>query len=297
MSFLKKGPEIKLPKLKGREPKPGGGPRVPDGILDIYYELKERHLLPLVAVLLVAIVAVPIALSEGGGKKGNGEGAGAIAGISGAPAADKSRVVVAKSIPGLRNYKERLEHQSERNPFEAPPEAEEAKEAVNEAEEALNEAINEAESGGTSTRTLTYYNWLIDVRVVPVSTNGKPSKAKPSIRKDLPEQTVLPGGNTPALVFLGPTKDEKKALMLVSSNVKATFGDAVCVLGGESCELLVMEKGIPETFVYGANERIFRIELRDIRLVATKTRTEESAGPAPSSANVAPNAADALAVE
>jgi hypothetical protein len=103
MNFLKKGPEIKLPKLKGREPKPGGGPKVPEAVLDIYYELKERHLLPLVAVLLVAIVAVPIALGEGGGETTEGEGAGAIAGISGAPAAAKSQVVVAKSIPGASN--------------------------------------------------------------------------------------------------------------------------------------------------------------------------------------------------
>src|SRR4051794_5471106 len=103
MNFLKRGPEIKFPKLKGREPKAGGGPKVPDALLDVYYELKERHLLPLVAVLLVAIVAVPIALSEGGSEKGRAEGAGAIAGISRAPAADKSRPVVAKSIPGLRD--------------------------------------------------------------------------------------------------------------------------------------------------------------------------------------------------
>ena len=53
MNMLKKGPEIKLPDLK-----------VPAPLVDLYYDLRERHLLPLVAVLLVAIVAVPIALSQ-----------------------------------------------------------------------------------------------------------------------------------------------------------------------------------------------------------------------------------------
>ena len=40
MNMLKKGPEIKLPELK-----------VPEPILNVFYDLRERHLLPLVAVL------------------------------------------------------------------------------------------------------------------------------------------------------------------------------------------------------------------------------------------------------
>ena len=57
--------------------------------------------------------------------------------------------------------------------------------------------------------------------------------------------------------------------MLVSSNVTAIFGDAICVLGGETCEMVALEQGVPETFVYGGNERIFRIELQKIHLVET----------------------------
>ncbi len=54
---------------------------------------------------------------------------------------------------------------------------------------------------------------------------------------------------------MGPSSDGKKALMLVSSNVTAIFGDAICVLGGETCEMLALEEGVPETFVYGGNQR------------------------------------------
>ena len=42
--------------------------------------------------------------------------------------------------------------------------------------------------------------------------------------------------------------------MLVSSNVKGIFGDAVCVLGTETCQMMALEPGIPETLVYGGNE-------------------------------------------
>ena len=66
---------------------------------------------------------------------------------------------------------------------------------------------------------------------------------------------------------MGVTKDGKKALMLVSSNVKGIFGDNVCAVGGENCELLAMEPGVPETFVYGGNEKVYRIELLDLDLV------------------------------
>ena len=62
MNPLKKGPELKLP---DKMPKL----KAPKFLADIYADLRERHLLPLVAVLLIAIVAVPIALSESGGEE------------------------------------------------------------------------------------------------------------------------------------------------------------------------------------------------------------------------------------
>ena len=68
---------------------------------------------------------------------------------------------------------------------------------------------------------------------------------------------------------MGVTKDGKKALMLVSSNVRRLFGDGVCVVGSETCQLLALEPGLPETFVYGASERTYRIELLKIHLVKT----------------------------
>ena len=62
MNPLKKGPEIKLP---SKMPKL----KAPKFLADIYADLRDRHLLPLVAVLAVAIVVVPIALSESGPSK------------------------------------------------------------------------------------------------------------------------------------------------------------------------------------------------------------------------------------
>ena len=51
MKRLKKGPELKMPELK-----------VPPFLSDLFYDLRDRRLLPLVALVVVAIVAVPFLL-------------------------------------------------------------------------------------------------------------------------------------------------------------------------------------------------------------------------------------------
>jgi hypothetical protein len=283
MNPLKKGPEIKLSELK-----------VPDFLLDLYYELRERHLLPLVAVLVVAIVAVPIALSESVEPVPSA--------VEPAPAqANTSGIVVAKSTPGLRDYQQRLEHLSPKDPFKQQFAAAEeaAKEAGVTEESSPAATAPEGESapstpggaspapptqpeGGGSTgegeTKIRYYTWVIDVRVVPVSSNGKKSKGDPYTLHEQPPLSMFPGRDTPALVYIGPTKDGKKALMLVSSNVKSTFGDNICALGGETCQMLALELNTPETLIYGGNERVFRVELRKIKLVVSKEVNEASLG-------------------
>jgi hypothetical protein len=280
MNILKKGPEIKLPRKMPEL-------KVPGFLEEVYLELRERHLLPLVAVLIAAIVAVPVALSEAG------RSAAEIEASVPSPTPGKTPVVVAKSVTGLRDYRRRLKGLRAKDPFRQQfTSAEESGTLPAEGREASSGGETGSEPGGTGGSTTTgggangpvvhhevkYYSWAIDVRVVPVSANGKPSKAKPTVRKNQPELTMLPGRKTPAVIFIGPSADEKKALMLVSSNVTAMFGDAVCVLGGETCEMVALEKGVPETFVYGGNERVFRIELEEIHLVATDKLNRASLG-------------------
>ncbi|HWB70365.1 MAG TPA: hypothetical protein VG518_10355 [Solirubrobacterales bacterium] len=285
MNPLKKGPEIKMSDIK-----------VPDFLLDLYYELQERHLLPLVGVLAVAIVAVPIVLSE---KAEPSPGPVALA-----PSATQTKLsdIVAQSTPGLRDYKRRLEGLKARNPFKQQlAAAEEAGASAGvspastggggggESTPAPSEPISPSPApssepqgggggGGSESGKLKYYTWVIDVRVAPISTNGKKSHAKPYVLHEAPPLTMLPGRETPALVYIGPTKDGKKALMLVSSNVQSSFGDNTCVTGGETCQMLALEANTPETIVYGGNEREFRIELLKIKLVVTDEVNEASLG-------------------
>lgn len=269
MNFLKKGPELKLSEIK-----------VPGFVQDVYYDLKDRHLLPVAAILLVAIVAVPIAIS---GSSGSDEGAlpeVAEPGATQSSVGGESNQLVAKSAPGLRDYTRRLQHRGSRDPFEP------LQTTTQGSGGATSGSDSESASGGGSTESpsattempssepsdegtsapgeLTYYSYAIDVRI-----SGGSQDKKATVRRNLPELTMLPSRETPAIVYMGSTKDGKKAVMTVSSDVQAIFGDAKCALGSERCELLVMEPGLPETFVYGGAGRTYKIELLKIHLVET----------------------------
>ncbi|MGV1049238.1 MAG: hypothetical protein ACOYD4_12035 [Solirubrobacterales bacterium] len=286
MNPLRKGPEIKLPDV-----------RVPGFVLDLYYDLRERHLLPVVGVLLVAIVAVPIALSQSSGPASSESGGASAA--TGSADVGKTGTLVAKSAPGLRaDYRRRLRTEQVKDPFQQQytgprEEAEtgsssdsstvvESTETIESGGSSTSEAAapseysTEPESGGEPTQDgageLTYFSYAIDVRVVAGRPEGEAADSSPktsTVRHALPELTMLPSRKTPAVVFIGASRDGKKALLLVSSAVESVFGDGVCALGSTTCQLLAVEPGLPETFVYGPRHRTFKIELLKLRLLRT----------------------------
>ncbi len=281
MNMLKKGPELKMPDLK-----------VPDFLLDLYYDLRERHLLPLVALLIVALVAVPFLLGGGSSESEPGEGEAAVATAS--TARRSSTLVVAKAAPGLRDYHRRLGSDHAKNPFIQQYSNEEGSESGSpesapSGEEGSGATVESSETGGEPTESgeptgggngeapegghLQYYSWAIDVRVVPVPPSGAKEKPKPSVRNNLPDMTMLPSRAVPALTFIGVTKDSKRAVMLVSDKVTGLFGDGVCVVGSEACQLIAMEPGLPETVVYGADSRTYRIEVTKLQLLKTDSST------------------------
>lgn len=154
---------------------------------------------------------------------------------------------------------------SERSPEASPPESSPA---------------TPSEPGDTKVR---YFTYAIDVRVVSVShgkskeggdesaQSANQSESKPLTKRNLPPLTMLPGRKTPALTYISPSKDGKKAVMLVSDDVTGLFGEATCVQGSaEHCQLLALEPGLPETVVYGPAERTYRVELLKIQILYTK---------------------------
>lgn len=297
MNWLKKGPELKL-----------SGIKTPDFLADLYLDLKERRLLPLVALLVVAIVAVPILLGQAGSTSSEPgeEGAPPVAGAS---SVNSGALVVAKSAPGLRDYKRRLEHAQAADPFKQHED--EPAEASGEAAPSTGGAASPSSeepaapttgsvpapgSEGTATGGTTETKYAadsIDVRIVsvPPASEGAKSRAKPQsqVRRNLPELTMLPSRETPAAIFMGTSADGKKALLLVSSDVESIFGDGQCVVGSKTCQLLALEKGLPETFVYGPQGHTYRIEVLKIEKTLSSTPRRAALGSPKKKGKAEPN--------
>ncbi|HET7591152.1 MAG TPA: hypothetical protein VFK14_13340 [Solirubrobacterales bacterium] len=97
-----KGPELKMPEVK-----------VPAFAQDLYYDLRDRRLLPLVALVAVAIVATPFLLASGS----KPEVAPPSAAAGGAGAENASTLTVVRATPGVRDYRRRLRGRSPHDPF------------------------------------------------------------------------------------------------------------------------------------------------------------------------------------
>ncbi len=294
MNWMKKGPELKLSELK-----------VPDFLYDLFYDLKERHLLPLVALLIVAMVAAPIYFK--GSTKTEPEASGPPVPATASTAAAKGgTIVVARSNPGLRDYRRRLKHYRALDPFEGPPEESEVSPEVTSATtsppvavpretsavggeisgvaevpvepvgepvapsispESAGIPVEPSSPGQIRTR---YASNSVDVRIVSVPPHtteqrkAKKREPKAQVRRNLPELTMLPARKTPAATFMGLSNDRKKGLFLISSDVESIFGEGKCLIGSQTCQLLALEPGLPETFVYGPQERTYRVELLKI---------------------------------
>ncbi len=268
----------------------------PDALVDLFYDLRDRHLLPLVAVLAVAIVAVPIALSQNSGSENSAANTRMALALPSSVANPTRQLVVAKSTPGIRVYRRRLTNLRAKDPFKQQYTKSESTSATGSSlgsgspsggESSTSTASAPPSSPGTSTSPeteshsppatgrLTYFSYAIDVRVVPGHSpsegGASTKKSKPSVRRNVPELTMLPSRKTPAAIFMGVSKDGDKALLLLSSEVDSIFGEGQCLLGSANCQLLALEPGSPETLVYGPRDRSFKIELLKVHFVISKT--------------------------
>lgn len=263
---------MKLPKFRRPDVGRGriGGPdvRVPDIVSDLYYDLRDRRLLPLVALLIVAIVAAPILI--GGSKKKSQPGPSVT--IAKGPAANASFSVV-PAEEELQEYKKRLAHRRSVNPFNAwsatkhrtpsKHEFEEIQEGqhVIEAEPPPVESTPEG-SGPTTTVTerqpkVVKATLKAQVGVAAVLKAGFNGSGLEQI--EVEDQARLPEKNT-AIVYNGTSK-KGGALFLMTGQVSEFSGEGHCVLGGSLCQVVELKIGQSETFAIGYGESRYMVKL------------------------------------
>jgi hypothetical protein len=105
------GPDLKMPDLKSIK-----GFKPPAALADVYYDLRDRRLLPLVALVVVAIVAVPFLL---GGDAESPESAPppATGAVLEGDSPGATSLTVVEAAPGLRDYRKRLRGRTPTDPF------------------------------------------------------------------------------------------------------------------------------------------------------------------------------------
>jgi hypothetical protein len=293
-----KGPELKMPDLK-----------VPPFIQDLYWDLRDRRLLPLIALIVVAIAAVPFLLGGGSSLEPQPDSAGSPS--AEAESARASDLVVVQATPGLRDYRQRLRGRTAKNPFSQPKQPHSQKGAQIEfsSSPATSSATGEssgvgsdasggepAPSGGNSGSPgasspdsapsgaskppsddgdgnggsggdETLSDFAIDVRITKSGGDGDSGKQEPVIKKKVLALTPLPGEKAPVVTYMGRS-EKGKALLMVSNDVKAVFGETKCISGDDVCQLLEAERGFPVTFVYGNGETHYTFKVLKIYSVA-----------------------------
>lgn len=283
------GPELKLADLKNA--------KVPPFLADLYYDLRDRRLLPLVGLVLVAIVAMPFLLGGGAERP-----APAPESAGGEPeAAQASTLTVVEAQPGLRDYRKRLAGRTPTNPFKQrytgaagngglpDAEPEESSSASsggepasstpsplpgsgNPVEPAAPESAPPSDGGsGTADpqEDLRLFTFAVDVKISSTRTkaNGKKEKSEPEVRKGVVPPAALPYEKKQVVTYMGISPKTQKPLLLVSDDVGSIFGEGKCLSGSESCQLLEVDLGLPTTFVYEPTGARYKINVLKVEPV------------------------------
>jgi hypothetical protein len=286
---LKAGPELKMPDLK-----------VPPFLIDLYWDLRDRHLLPIVGVVLVAIVATPFLLSDS-----EPESSAPASPSTKAPSPEplarssSSRLTVVQARPGLRDYRKRLQDEGPTNPFKprfTSPVLKGTKLGNGEASTSTSTSTvttttsagggSGGSSGGEGSAgtapsgpepssgqpgggltphpgELVAYANAIDVQITHTATkdNGHKETSGPTVRERVLPYAVLPSEKVPVVVYMGPSPKTHQPLLLVSDGVTSIFGEAKCLSGDETCQLLEVELGMPVTFSYGPSNDRYKLNV------------------------------------
>ena len=281
-----KGPELKLSELK-----------VPPFLSDLYWDLRDRRLLPLVALVLVAIVAVPFLL---GGKSEERAPSASLpieppAAASASGSSDGSRLIAVEAKPGLRDYHKRLAHRSPTDPFEqrytSPqlagselggelPSSETTSTTVTETTSSNGDSttkvttdVTEEPSGGggsgSGTDNLKLFSFAADIKITRSETkaDGTVVHGKPTVRDRVLPPGALPSEKSPIVNYLSISPKTKNPLLLISDKVTGVFGEGTCLSGAATCQLLEVEPKFPVTFVTGGGKVRYKIEVLKIEPV------------------------------
>ncbi len=295
MNWLKNGPELKMPKLRKPKLGDGGGKGIgikpPAFLADLYYDLRDRRLLLPIALVIVAIAAVPFLLGDSEPVELPPVASGG--GVEETESASASLAVV-EARPGLRDYRKRLDSRTATNPFKQrytsiPDDAKVESTSVSSSTGGSGEGSLEVEavSGETVTspgadgddEASTPLEFVIDVQVRRTETkpDGSEERGELEVRKNVPILAQVPGEKTPVVTLMGANLRTERLVFLVSHEVAAISGEFACITRADVCELLEVRLGTLLDYTYEPSGAHYEIKVTGADAIPVrKRRTEQS---------------------
>jgi hypothetical protein len=271
---MKRGPEIKVPKF----------------LSDLYRDLRDQRLLPIVILLLVAIPVVPIVL-----------GSPTPAFVP--PAADEGlastitddSLMVVSAPAGLRRYGDRLSDRSPRDPFVDPEgprggsssESNDSAASGGSSTTVSNEPVvpdptpvnpdpggSGGSGGGGSGRqpqpvqpadpSITLFRMRTDLRF------GKAGSGLLNSFEDVDRMRGFPK-QSPIAVFIGASEDGKRAVFSISADASLVSGDGQCSSGRpKDCQFLTLRPGRAANIRDARRGVVWRLAVTSIELVESE---------------------------
>jgi hypothetical protein len=284
--------KLKKPPMKRPEPK------VPAFLADLYYDLRDRRLLPLIALVVVAIAAVPFLL--GSSEPLPLPPAAAVDTSPNGSAGASASLAVVEAKPGLRDYRERLRGRTATDPFKQrytglPKSAQ--VESVSGGSESAGDSspvVSVGEDGATSKPQGTQsggsegdasggnggggesqpprlIEFVFDVQIshAEETPDGGQKMSDPEVRRRVKTLAQLPSRQTPVVTLAGVNLHNGKVWFLVTDEVRSLDGDFTCATRTPAglCELLEIESGFPLELTYGPDDVLYRIKVTKIDAV------------------------------
>jgi hypothetical protein len=245
----------------------------------LFDDLVEKRLWPVAAVLLVALIAVPVILSRPGHESSSERAPSSGASLLGRDAAALlGETQPAVSLGGERGFRKHVARLARKNPF-----VQQARPAKKAAESATptgtgggsstgggplgtpTPGTGTAPAGGSEPTHLFQYFVLVKFGKI-----GKTSK------RTVRGGDFLPDEKNPVVLSVGASDDGQKAIFLVSGEVTSR-GDGDCAPSESNCQVVQMKKGDTQFFEVAESAdtvTTYELEVTDIDL------REVSASPA-----------------
>jgi hypothetical protein len=295
--------------------------RPPQLLENLYRDMRDRRLLIPAAVLVVALVAVPVLLHSH-----SSQNIPSVTPVGGAGKSDAAAVpaVVTQQV-GVTEYRKRLNQLNSKNPFHqqytAVPKAGQAHASATAAGSSTSTVSGTTGVSTTTTKTSTTaattplspttsppsggVSVPANASTPPPQTSTPPPTPKPTLyaarvsiaigepgdltrRDNVQLGVILPSENKPMTSFIGTTEDLQTANFVLANTVDEVKGGQ-CVPNPNSCSLLQLKQGQEAHLHYAPQNRRYNLKLIGVRLVPVhklpgKTSSPSQKGPQKTSA-------------